>query len=55
MDRAEIVIRDIHRYGDDLTVPEAIARPRAVSASTGAFWQETEQDRPRPLRLVLQP
>jgi hypothetical protein len=28
MDRPEIVIRDIHRYGDDLTVPEAIARLR---------------------------
>ena len=26
MDRPAIVIRDIHRYGDDLTVPEAIAR-----------------------------
>lgn len=26
MDQAKIVIRDIHRYGDDLTVPEAIAR-----------------------------
>ena len=26
MDRPEIVIRDIHHYGDDLTVPEAIAR-----------------------------
>jgi hypothetical protein len=26
MDRPMIVIRDIHRYGDDLTVPEAIAR-----------------------------
>jgi hypothetical protein len=26
MYRPEIVIRDIHRYGDDLTVPEAIAR-----------------------------
>ena len=26
MDRPVIVIRDIHRYGDDLTVPEAIAR-----------------------------
>ena len=26
MYRPEIVIRDIHRYGEDLTVPEAIAR-----------------------------
>jgi len=26
MDRPAIVIRDIHRYGDDLTVPEAIGR-----------------------------
>jgi hypothetical protein len=26
MDRPAIVIRDIHHYGDDLTVPEAIAR-----------------------------
>jgi hypothetical protein len=26
MDRPLIVIRDIHRYGDDLTVPEAIGR-----------------------------
>jgi len=26
MYRRKIVIRDIHRYGDDLTVPEAIAR-----------------------------
>jgi hypothetical protein len=26
MDRPAIVIRDIHRYGDDLTVPEAIVR-----------------------------
>jgi len=26
MDRPAIVIRDIHRYGEDLTVPEAIAR-----------------------------
>ena len=26
MDRPAIVIRDIHRYGDDLTVPEATAR-----------------------------
>ena len=26
MDRPAIVIRDIHRYGDDLTMPEAIAR-----------------------------
>jgi hypothetical protein len=26
MDRPAIVIRDIHRYGDDLTVPEAITR-----------------------------
>ena len=26
MDQAKIVIRDIHRYGDDLTVPEAITR-----------------------------
>jgi hypothetical protein len=26
MDQAKIVIRDIHRYGDDLTVPKAIAR-----------------------------
>ncbi len=26
MDCPEIVIRDIHRYGDDLTVPEAITR-----------------------------
>ena len=29
MDRPAIVIRDIHHYGDDLTVPEAIARLRA--------------------------
>jgi hypothetical protein len=28
MDRPAIVVRDIHRYGDDLTVPEAIARLR---------------------------
>jgi hypothetical protein len=27
MDRPAIVIRDIHHYGDDLTVPQAIARP----------------------------
>ena len=26
MDRPAIVIRDIHRYGDDLSVPQAIAR-----------------------------
>jgi hypothetical protein len=26
MDRPAIVIRDIHHYGDDLTVPQAIAR-----------------------------
>ena len=26
MDRPVIVIRDIHHYGDDLTVPEAIGR-----------------------------
>ena len=26
MDRPAIVIRDIHHYGDDLTVPEAVAR-----------------------------
>jgi hypothetical protein len=26
MDRPAIVIRDIHRYGDDLTLPQAIAR-----------------------------
>jgi len=28
VDRAKIVIRDIHRYGDDLTVAEAIAQLR---------------------------
>ena len=28
MDRPAIVIRDIHHYGDDLTVPEAVARLR---------------------------
>jgi hypothetical protein len=28
MDRPAIVIRDIHHYGDDLTVPEAIGRLR---------------------------
>ena len=28
MDRPAIVIRDIHHYGDDLTVPEATARLR---------------------------
>ncbi len=28
MDQAKIVIRDIHRYGDDLTAAEAIARLR---------------------------
>jgi len=28
VDQAKIVIRDIHRYGDDLTVAEAIARLR---------------------------
>ena len=26
MDRPAIVIRDIHHYGDDLTVPDAVAR-----------------------------
>jgi hypothetical protein len=47
MDRPEIVIRDIHHYGDDLTVPEAAARLRAGGPVTITVTDPAPEGDPR--------
>ena len=39
MDRPEIVIRDIHRHGEALTVPAAIAAIPARYLILGSVWR----------------
>jgi hypothetical protein len=53
MDRPAIVIRDIHHYGDDLTVPEAIGRlcgggPVTVTVTDPASPGGDPRGNPRP-------